>query len=283
MITYHYRVLRYVNDVYIDEFVNVGVMMWIPEYDELMFEATSFYERFSQFFSDFDGTVYREMVQNTREDFKAFSRDLDILRLYKGHPRKPSDIFFELVNNDPTCLQWSPLISGVCTSPDQRFEQLFNEYVGQHKKNPPTQYDKIWAVVDKALEAHQLKNHVQLNFPMRAANVDWKFKMGWNNGIQQVLEPMPLAFKRPLKIIDTANIWSGRLDILADRHNFKCTAVVSKKPNNDNIEAYYQAFEILENVQSMCKVITENEVPEYISEIENDLAQVNYKTFESPF
>ena len=118
---------------------------------------------------------------------------------------------------------------------------------------------------------------------MRAANVDWKFKMGWNNGIQQVLEPMPLAFKRPLKIIDTANIWSGWLDILVDRHNFKCTAVVSEKPNNDNIEAYYQAFEILESVQSMRKVITENEVPEYIPEIENDLAQVNYKTFESPF
>ena len=178
------------------------------------------------------------------------------------------------MNNDPTHLQWSPPISGVCTSPELRFQQLFKEYIRQHRKTLPTQYDKIWAVVNKTLEAHHLKNYVQLNVPMQADNVDWTFKMSWNNGIQQVLEPMPLAFRRPLKIIDTANIWNGRLNILADKNDFKCTAVISEKPNNDNIEAYYQAVDILNDVKSMRKVITENEVSEYIPEIENDLANV---------
>ena len=90
MITYYYRVLRYVNDVYIDEFVNVGVMMWIPEHEKIMFEATSFYERLSQFFGNFDGMLYREMIQNVRESFNEFSRDSNTLRSYEG---KPSDIF----------------------------------------------------------------------------------------------------------------------------------------------------------------------------------------------
>ena len=275
MINYHYRILRYVHNVFIEEFVNVGVMMWIPEYDKIMFKATSFYERLSQFFSDFDGMMYRDFIQNIREDFDILARDLDKLRLYKDDVEDPSKIFCELVNEDPTWLQWSPLISGVYPSPERRFEQLFNEYVGQRRKNPHTQYNKIWGAVDKALKAYHLENYVQTNFPMQAANVDWTFKMSWNNGIQQVLEPIPLALKRPLTIIDKANVWSGRLDILAKEHNFNCTAVISNAPKGATVGAYNQARAILESVDSMRKVITENEVYEYMPEIRNDLSIEN--------
>ena len=130
----------------------------------------------------------------------------------------------------------------------------------------------IWSTVLKALKAHDLEEHVQFRVMMKAASFDCPFKMGWNNGIPQVLEPISLNLGDPVEIIDTANTWSGRLSILAEEHTFKCTAVISPADKYVNMTAYNQAYAILKNARPMRKVITENEVNDYMPEIRQDLS-----------
>ena len=277
MTAYDFRVLRYVHDMSTEEFVNIGVMMWIPQYDQILFRANKNYARISQFFSDFDGKIYRQRIYNLHEAFNKIACDTHRLRPFKNNPEKAPKIFYELVPNDRSCFQWSSIMSGISPIPEGRFEQLFNEYVGGHKTHTPTESDSIWGVVRGALEKHDLLRRVQLNFAMQAANVDWPFSMSWNNGIRQVLEPIPLAFQNPKTIIDRANIWNGRLSLLAKENKFQCTAVISNAPTGPTTatEAYYQASKILENVDSMRKVITTEEVYEYMPEIRKDLSIKN--------
>ena len=208
MTSYYCRVLRYVNNIFTHEFVNIGLMMWIPQYEQIIFDATTRYERISQFFDNFDGRIYRQRIHNLHESCSRLDSDLGTLRL---HEENPSQVFYKLLPKDFSCFQWSSPIAGICSIPEQRFEQLFNKYVGVSKTHTRTEYDTIWGVVRDELKKHDLYNRVQLDFTMQAANVDWPFKISWNNGIRQVLEPIPLAFQRPAKIIDNANIWSGRL------------------------------------------------------------------------
>ena len=267
MTSYYCRVLRYVNNIFTHEFVNIGLMMWIPQHEQILFRATTRYERISQFFDDFDGKIYRQRIHNLHESYSRLDSDLDTLRLYK---EDPSEVFYELVQKDLSCFQWSSPIAGICSTPEQRFEQLFGEYVGVYKTHTPTEADIIWGVVRDELKKHDLFNRVQFDFTMQAANFDWPFKMTWNNGIRQVLEPIPLTFQRPVKIIDNANIWRGRLSLLAKDHNFKCTAVISNAPTDSITEAYNEAYSILRSVDSMRKVITENEMSDYIHEIKKD-------------
>ena len=267
MTAYYCRVLRYVNNVFTHEFANIGLMMWIPQSEQIFFHAITRYERISQFFDNFDGKIYRQRIHNLSKSYSRLNSDLGTLRLYKENP---SEVFYELLPKDVSCFQWSSPIAGICSKPEQRFEQLFNKYVGVYKLHTPAEYDTIWGVVRDELKKHDLYKRVQLDFPMQAANFNWPFKISWNNGIRQVLEPIPLAFQRPRKIIDNANIWSGRLALLAKVHNFKCTAVISNAPTGSTTEAYNEAYAILRNVHSMRNVITENGMSDYIHEIKKD-------------
>ena len=275
MTTYHFRVLRYVHDVSTEEFVNIGVVMWIPEHSTLMFRVNEQSRRLSGFFNNFDSKSYRQMIRNLQSSFNKVALDLPTLRLFKDNTENTSEIFYELVREDASCFQWSSLMSGISTIPEQRLDQLFEEFVIFRKSHEPVQRRNkrmIWSTVFKALKAHDLEKHVQFRVIMKAASFDCPFRMGWNNGIPQVLEPISLTLGDPVEIIDIANAWSGRLSILAEDHTFKCTAVISPADEYVNMTAYNQAYAILKNARSMRKVIREDEVNDYMPEIKQDLS-----------
>ena len=166
-------------------------------------------------------------------------------------------------------------MSGISTIPEQRLDQLFEEFVIFRKSPGPVQRRNkrmIWSTVLKALKAHDLERHVQFRFTMKAASFDCPFKMSWNNGILQVLEPISLTLQDPVEIIDIANAWSGRLSILAEEHTFKCTAVIPPADKYVNMTAYNQAYAILKNAQAMREVIREDEVDDYMPQIKKDLS-----------
>lgn len=278
MTTYHFRVLRYVHDVSTEEFVNIGVVMWIPEHSTLMFRVNEQSGRLSRFFNNFDSKSYRQMIHHLQSSFKKVALDLRTLRLFNDNPENTSEIFYELVREDASCFQWSSIMSGISTVPEQRLDQLFEEFVIFRKSQAPVQRRNrrvIWNTVRKALKAHDLEKHVQFSVIMKAASFDWPFKLGWNNGIPQVLEPISLAHQDPVEIIDIANAWRGRLSILAKEHNFKCTAVISPANESVNMTAYNQAYGLLKNARAMRTVITEDEVNDYMPEIKQDLSMEN--------
>ena len=240
MTTYHFRVLRYVHDVSTEEFVNIGVVMWIPEHSTLMFRVNEQSRRLSGFFNNFDSKSYRQMIRNLRSSFNKVALDLPTLRLFKDNTENTSEIFYELVREDASCFQWSSLMSGISTIPEQRLDQLFEEFVIFRKSHEPVQRRNkrmIWSTVLKALKAHDLEKYVQFRVIMKAASFDCPFRMGWNNGIPQVLEPISLTLGDPVEIIDIANAWSGRLSILSEDHTFKCTAVISPADEYVNMTA----------------------------------------------
>ena len=275
MTTYHFRVLRYVHDVSTEEFVNIGVVMWIPEHSTLMFRVNEQSRRLSGFFNDFDSKSYRLMIRNLQSSFNKVALDLPTLRLFKAKPENTSEIFYELVREDASCFQWSSIMSGISTVPEQRLDQLFEEFVVVRKSHEPVQRRNkkmIWNTVRKALKAHYIDKLVQYHVTMKAASFDWPFKMGWDNGIPQVLEPISLTLPDPVDIIDKANAWGGRLSILSKDNTFKCTAVISPADEYVNMAAYNQSYAILKNARSMRKVITEDEVNDYMPEIKQDLS-----------
>ena len=268
MTSYYCRVLRYINNIFTHEFANIGLMMWIPQRELILFDATTRYTRISQFFDNFEGKIYRQRISNLYKSYDRLNSDLNRLRSYKENP---SEVFYELLPRDLSSFQWSSPIAGICSIPEQRFDQLFNEYVKVYKTPTYREYDSIWGVVRGELKKHDLVEHVQLDFPMRVADVSWSFKMSWDNGVRQVLEPIPLMYQKSAQIIDKASVWNGRLSFLSKSHDFKCTAVISNAPTDSTTEAYNEAYAILKNARSMRKVITENEMPHYIHEIKKDL------------
>ena len=106
---------------------------------------------------------------------------------------------------------------------------------------------------------------------MATTNFDYLFKMGWNNGTRQVLEPISLAFGTR-EIVDKANTWSGQLFNLSKDNDFDCTMVLAVPDEHIDMTAFNQGLAILKGARSIRKIITEDEVNDYMSEIEKDLS-----------
>ena len=274
MKSYHFRILRYVHDVSTEEFVNIGVMMWIPERSKLIFDANERFGRLSGFFKNFDGSGYRQMIHNLQRSFRAIDIDLQNPGLFKNTPETTSEIFNELVREDASCFQWSPLMSGISTNPEERFNQLFEEFVTFHEPlGAPQRRNEtmIWKTVHQALKDRDLESRVQFDVKMETPDFHYSFKLGWHNGTRQVLEPISLTLRYPARIVDKAHTWSGRLFNLSKNNTFGCTAVLAPRDEYVDMTAFNQGFAILKDARSMREIITEDEVNDYISEIEKDL------------
>lgn len=275
MTSYHFAILRYVHDVSTEEFVNIGVVMWIPEHAQLIFDVNERFGRLSGFFKNIDGPSYRRMVRS----LKWASREVGTAYILKGTPDNPFEIFHEIVREDASCFQWSQLMSGISENAERRFEELFEEFVTFHE-SPVAVHGhevhrrrtekRIWKDVHRALIVHHLNDRVQYNVKIEAPSYHYLFKVGWDNGSRQVLEPISFALKEPEKIVDKANIWSGRLFNLSKSNDFGLTAVIAP-PGKDNMEAFNDGWAILKDANSIYKIITEDEVHDYMSEIAKDL------------
>lgn len=276
MTSYHFAILRYVHDVSTEEFVNIGVVMWIPERSKLVFRVNERFSRLFSFFKDIDKSSYRKMVLNLKSaaDFKWASDNVATAYLFKNTANHPFEIFHEIVREDASCFQWSRLMSGISKNAEGRFKELFEEFVTSHE--PPAVHQRhseteIWAHVDHALKVHLLDRRVEYGVKLETPSYHYSFRMGWNNGIPQVLEPISFALKKPTSIVDRANTWSGRLFNLSKSNTFGFTAVIAP-PENDNMEAFNHGWEILKGARSIRKIITKDEVDDYMSEIASDLS-----------
>ena len=275
MTSYHFAILRYVHDVSTEEFVNIGVVMWISERSQLLFRVNERFSRLSCFFKDIDGHSYRQMVRN----LKRASHEVATGDIFKDAPNHPFEIFHEIVQEDASCFQWSRLMSGISKDAEERFKELFEEFVTFYE-SPAASRDhealsrrsepEIWKNVRQALKAHYLDKRVDYDVRIEAPNYDHIFKLGWNNGTRQVLEPISFALKDPTRIVDKANIWSGRLFNLSKGNNFGLTAVISR-PGNENMEAFNASWAILKSANSIREIITLDQVNDYMSEIAKDL------------
>lgn len=277
MTTYHFAILRYVHDVSTEEFVNIGVVMWIPERAKLLFRVTERCGRLFSFFKNIDKDSYRKMIRNLKwtAELKWASDNVATAHLFENTANNPLEIFHEIVKEDASCFQWSRLMSGITKDVVRRFEELFEEFVTFHdfpavslQRRTDTE---IWAHVDHALKIHHLDRRVQYGVKLETPSYHYSFRMGWNNGTRQVLEPISFALKSPTRIIDRANVWSGRLFNLSKSNDFCLTAVIAP-PDNDNMDAFNVGREILNDARSIRQIITEDQLNDYMSEIRKDLS-----------
>lgn len=278
MKSYRCRILRYVHDVPKGEFVNIGVVMWIPEHSRLIFRLNEQYRRISGFFKNFDGLSYRHILRNLQRSFKKVASDLQKPPLIRNTSKNTFEVFNLLVREDSSTFQWSQVISGISPNPEDRLDRLFEEFVTFHeslgrRSSPlPRNERMIWKTVHQALKAHHLENHVERDVTMRSDSFGHSFKMGWYNGTRQVLEPIALGLREPAEIIDRANIWSGRLFNLSRKNAFHCTAVLAPRAEHVDMKAFNGGVQILKDAPSMREVITEDDINDFMSEIKKDLA-----------
>lgn len=276
MTSYQFVVIRYVHNAATQEFANVGLIMWLPEEGKVTWRITDHYSRFSDFFRDFKGGSYREVVRLAQRRLSSIagpSRVGENEQLFESAGKDLKSFLEQVVQKDASALQLSRVMAGVTKDVSLRFDRLFAEFVeqattGRARKDESAILNAIESKLRQAGLLRQLETKVQVSSPDYA----YKFKLGWTNGTRQVLEPISLDYKAPNDVVDKANTWSGRLLNLSKGEDFLMTGVVAPPADAALNAAYEQALRLLREAPQVRQIVTEEQLDVVIDSIESDLA-----------
>src|SRR5205807_9393610 len=159
--------LRYVHNVSTEEFVNIGVLMWLPEDGQFLHELSEKYSRLSNFFEGFDGTGYRNMVRHIKARLGAAKKQ-DHVQI-----KDVEQLVAAILPRDSSCFQWSAPMGGVAINPEQRLQKLYDSIVERHaNKQERTRRDEkdIYQTLITRLQQRALAERLQKDVSIKGVH-----------------------------------------------------------------------------------------------------------------
>lgn len=269
---YQFSYLRYIHDVSTEEFVNIGIVMFIPLERKFLFRLTEHYARLSEFYLDFKPDNYRYLLRslksrlNSAQEYDFSNRISDI-----------GKILPKIVPIESGCFQWSMTMSGVVEKPEQRLEKLFAKVITSHEKNKTRTRREDKDILENfynQLKETGLLNSIESNVLIhnRNKNYSYQFKYGWQNSTRQFAEPISLDYKNKKDLENKVSSFIGDMFSLSDSEDFQVTGIVSPPTKMELQQSYENAVERLREVPRIREVILEANIPEFIPKIEQDIS-----------
>ena len=270
---YSFVVLRYVHDIVTGEFVNVGLILLVPDERILKWRTRKTIGRIKSVFPDLDREAFVTAMRNVERGMRSSAKQLPKEGLF-GDGKGLASYAKSVVPSDDSSLQWSPVSSGLTSDPSKTFERLFERFVGRYDvvvKARKTDED-IWRPVRTLLTERKLD--VSLERKVISGKTDSiEFKHAWKNGRWHAYEPVSLDLADAEGIKDKARRWRGHLAAVADdaKEPLKLHFIIGAPENRQLMPAYKSAVEILRGSPFEPEIFEESQVASLVDEIEDEV------------
>jgi hypothetical protein len=271
---YSYVILRYVHDVLTSEFINVGVVMYVPAQGTIIAKTRHTIARLRGVFPDLDRPAFTTMMADIRRGFRRLARQTVKTPLFNWEDTLAS-IIREAVPLDDSSLQWSPLSAGLTDNPQVTFAGIYERFVSRYDTNVKHRRtdDQVWHPVLLKLEERNLASSLREKVIVGALD-DVTFKHAWKNGQWNVYEPISFDLADEDGIKRKAREWRGHLAAVVDDGDaepFKAHFLVGA-PTNERLNAAYQtAKEILRRAPNKPEIFEEDQIDDLVSKIEYEI------------
>jgi hypothetical protein len=271
---YSYVVLRYVHDIVTSEFVNVGVVMYVPTHGRVMAKTRHTMARLRGVFPDLDRIAFTTTMANVRRGFQRIAKHKLKTPLLNWHDTL-SSIIRDAVPPDDSSLQWSSLATGLSENPQVTFESLYERFVSRYDTSARHRRtdDEVWRPVLMKLEERDLAGDLTEKVISGTLD-DVTFKHAWKNGQWNVYEPVSFDLADEEGIKRKAREWLGHLTAVVDDGDvepFKAHFLVGAPTNARLNEAYQTAKEILRRAPNEPEIFEEAQIDDLVAQIEDEI------------
>lgn len=272
---YSYVVLRYVHDILTGEFVNVGLVVVVPGQPLILTKARKTFGRIKNIFPDLDSDAYKRAIESIERGMKSVERSLKSEGLFKGE-KTAGDYARIVLPLDDSSLQWSPVGAGLTSDPQKTFDQLYHRFITRYDR--PSQRRRSDEDVWRPVEAKLKEQGVQVSLESKRVHgstdtVD--FRHAWKNGRWHVYEPLSFDLSDADNIKDKARRWLGHLSAVkvGATEDVQVHFLVGRPQSASLVPAYKNAVDILRQVPFDNRVFEEDEIDDFVHEIEDEVRQ----------
>ena len=278
---YSYTLLRYVHDVLTGEFVNVGVVLFVPSQGLVRYRMRGTIGRLKGVFPDIDRKAFLSSMTAVRKGLQLAARNEKEAGLLKSEGDAAA-IARRAVPPDDSSLQWSPCGTGLTTNPDETLNRVFDRYVSRYDTHHRARRsdDDVWRPVRQRLEERDLAQHLQEK-SISGGLDDIVFKHAWKNGQWHVYEPLSFDLADADGIKTKAREWLGHLSAVVaggKAEQFKPQFIVGAPANATLQDAFRSAIAILQQAPNHPEVFEEGQLDKLVAQIEDEVREHNAHT-----
>ncbi|MGJ4882398.1 DUF3037 domain-containing protein [Bradyrhizobium sp. HKCCYLRH1065] len=271
---YGFTVLRYVHDVLTAEFVNVGLVMYLPKDGRILARTRHTMGRLRGVFPDLDRAAFLSAMRNVSRGFRKIARRRPAADMFSSN-QSVLTIAREAVPHDDSSLQWSSVGGGFTSNPQETFERLYYQFVSRYDQKATHRRtdDEVWRPVLVRLAELNLDSKLQEKVIASTVD-DVTFKHAWKNGQWHVYEPVSFDLAEADGIKAKAREWLGHLSaVVADgtAESFKPHFFVGAPSEPKLHDAYEAAKKILRQAPNSPEVFEENQIDEFVAQIEDEV------------
>lgn len=278
---YSFCFLRYFHEPLSGEFANVGICLWAPKSNMLLFKGTEKFSRLSKFFANFHKDDHRKMMRRIDSRFKELDAELgeSSLELILGaNPDSARDLALHVVPLDSAALQWSKSSGGLSDEPVRVLELLFEHHIEAHynildnfRRDEAMLYRSVYR---RAFIRENVKKHI-VSHKIIAPLAKHKFDYAWENGVWNVYQPLSFDLIKPEDIRQKAYRWHSQAGFLKGSSEKHHLHFLLGAPQGRNEKAYGDAMKILSSAPDVC-LVTEDEAEDFEADLEKKVSEATH-------
>lgn len=270
-----YSILNYVHSPLKKERLNVGIVFYFRDSNQIIFRHPKGFRRFREFYSDFQEWQLNYALKSISERVFYLNNERG---LFSDEIREE-----ELLNNilleDSTTLRFSKPKRSLSESDDISFlaESYYNLYFSEFgssvKREKHDEQFILKTFKQKLIEQNEnAQNYLQKDSIIEVPKTKVKFEYVWYNGSPNLVKPISFDLEDESSINHKAIFHYAQLGLVSEeinKHNGKINFLITS-PSNGNpglIKAYRKAIDILKDTSVEKVIVDERHLDEFVHEV----------------
>lgn len=276
---YTYCILKYKHSPYLDESINIGVLIYFEDTQRFLFKYSKTLNRVKSIYDNVPEKTVKEYIRQIDKHLNIYQNTLDSIFPLNDLNLK-SFLTRHILPNDSTVLQFSHFKTESLRGFSEDFIEkiiLDNVFIDDIKvQNHQSQEPKIISKLLSSLKESGLNeyrhktNRFQEDYVLtNETGNEFKFDIAWQNGTLNLVKPIGFDLKEGIGIANKAHKNFGQfydLQIEAEKNNL-CYDLILGKPTNKNLfKDYDHAVKLLLNIKNS-RLIDADDLNEYSKKV----------------
>jgi|GEM_PF-3387444 len=286
MIKYTYCLLQYEHDPWLKERLNIGVLVFGSSEKYIRLKTRSWDGRILSAYPNLEKVNFTEDLKQVKRSVEKFAlKSLKKPSLFVnikqteliGKAEQKAFYLAKMLSPDvDSSYRWDFGGVGLCSSLDEKTDQLFTRYVTSYDKpkiDSARSDEEVWSTLRNKLAERELVKFIEQDKVVRSDLGNVKFHASYTNGALHVIQPLSFDLNDEDNIGNKAAKWAGYAQSINSYsgNKVKTHFLLGRPTKNRLMNSFDRANAFLEKMSANGNVITEENSAQFADTIEMQL------------
>lgn len=280
---YTYCILKYKHSPFLDESINIGVLIYFESTQKFVFKYSKTLNRIKNIYSNVPEKTIKEYLRQINKyltEYQGLKENIFPL----NDLNLKSFLAQNVLPADGTVLQFSHFKTDYLRDFTEEFiEKVIIEkvFIDDIRPNHSQQQEpKIISHLFKELKRQGFeelanKNRIKKDFNIQTNTGNFNFDFAWKNGVWNLVKPVGFDLKTGDGIVQKARNNLGEFTDLESevKSQYKCALIVGKPSDKSLYQNYTKALNILHKLPETISIIEEKDIKNYSHQILEEISK----------